>query len=699
MTQELMSLAAASPPLIRDSLEDVVSRFGASGSANRAAFQSLVAAIRPRRASNTESPTRTVRAICHLLATRPELRQSFRTALLDFLAGCRPTSLYVDAGLYPNGGFFGEMARRFSRTLLPEDTDDNYLRDVVAAAFEHASDAEWITAVELPVWQEFYAALALEELGEGAGGRWMSDLVEALRVVSYRIAAIGLEPELLRIEPQLEAYESPFLSQNVEVLAIVAGWQRWLAEGADGMVGFGGPDDGSHLRVLFDQARKVVERVRARAARDGTSLTLTMHLKRLSQNMARAEALLDILNAWSPERRLTAAAEPAVTLCRTLVIDECRKNDVRAFWRDSVELMARRVTDNAGRAGEHYITETRSEYFSMFRSAALAGFFIALMALNKLFINKADLAPLVEALAVCLNYGLGFVLIHIVHGTVATKQPAMTAAAIAAAIDEGSEGSSRTRGEALDRLAGVIARTVRSQLVAILGNVMVAVPLAMLIGLAFTQQFGAPYPSPDKATHLLADIHPWQSGAVIFAAIAGVCLFLSGLISGYHDNLAAYNRIPQRLRQQRLLRRLLGEARLGRSVAYLEKNLGALAGNFFFGFLLGGVTTVGILFGLPLDIRHIAFSSAYLGYAINALDYTLPASAVAVAALGIGLIGGTNLVVSFSLSLWIACRSRRITLDQAATLRGRVWQLLRTRPREFFLPPRRVKPAAAETPP
>jgi site-specific recombinase len=45
---------------------------------------------------------------------------------------------------------------------------------------------------------------------------------------------------------------------------------------------------------------------------------------------------------------------------------------------------------------------------------------------------------------VSLNYGLGFVLIHILHFTVATKQPAMTAARLAAAIEE-SDRALRTR--------------------------------------------------------------------------------------------------------------------------------------------------------------------------------------------------------------------------------------------------------------
>src|SRR3546814_16645526 len=47
-------------------------------------------------------------------------------------------------------------------------------------------------------------------------------ILDALQVVSYRIAAIGLEPEFVRSYPAIERYESPFLMQNVEVHAFIA---------------------------------------------------------------------------------------------------------------------------------------------------------------------------------------------------------------------------------------------------------------------------------------------------------------------------------------------------------------------------------------------------------------------------------------------------------------------------------------------
>ena len=202
--------------------------------------------------------------------------------------------------------------------------------------------------------------------------------------------------------------------------------------------------------------------------------------------------------------------------------------------------------------------------------------------------------------------------------------------------------------------------------------------------------------SPEKAHQLLAEINP-LGGAPFFAAIAGVCLFLSGLIAGYYDNMSAYNRIPERLLQLRWPRRVLGKARVERIASYIENNLGALAGNLFFGFLLGGVTALGGLFGLPLDIRHIAFSSAYLGYASTALDFGLSSQAVLLALSGVLLIGLVNLTVSFALTLSVAMRARRISFAQKRSLGLMLMRRLLFRPQDFLLPPLR-NPAPLDEP-
>ena len=133
----------------------------------------------------------------------------------------------------------------------------------------------------------------------------------------------------------------------------------------------------------------------------------------------------------------------------------------------------------------------------------------------------------------------------------------------------------------------------------------------------------APLLGPGAAAYQLEALHPFASAALFHAAIAGVWLFVAGLIAGFFDNRGAYLDLGGRLRAHPRLRRRLRADRLERLATYVEANYGALAGNFLFGVLLGATGYVGHLTGLPLDIRHVAFSSANLGYVLAAQDATL----------------------------------------------------------------------------
>lgn len=681
----------------RESLESVLLRFAEAYEQPRSEghgprdttplFADLVDQLRPDRPEDGNAARERLHALCYLLETRPELQAALRQGVLDLFAQKKQVSLYVDSGVFPATGFFSETARRFSRSLLPDVIDTAYLKDVLGLMFRRGDDHLWVSRIGDGDWIGLIHAMGLLEAEDTAPGSALppalAQLLEALRVLSYRISAIGLEPELLRVEPVIEEFESPFLAQNVEIQRFVGQFSRWWQERD-----FPAEDD-RQILVLFDQCRTIRERIRTRAGREGTSLSLTFLLQRLRQHLERAETLLEILRDLREAPDLAGVLPRLVPFFKELVQAECRKNNLGDYWRQNVELLARRVADNAGRTGEHYITESRRDYFALLRSALLGGFVIAFMAWNKLELAKLHLPPLTEALSFCLNYGLGFVLIHILHGTVATKQPAMTANAIAASMDEASGANgSNAKARNLENLVSLIARLGRSQMAAIAGNVGLAIPMAMAIGYLFQLSTGHPLITPEKARHLLADVHPWASGAIIYAGIAGVCLFLAGLIAGYYDNLAAYNRIPQRLRQLGWLRRLLGEDRLDRVATYVEDNLGALAGNFFFGFLLGGVTALGTLLGLPLDIRHIAFSSAYLGFGEVALNFAVPTAALATAFLGVLAVGLANLSVSFGLALYVGLKARQVSFAQRRDLARLLWERLRHHPREFFLPPK-----------
>ncbi|WP_209308781.1 site-specific recombinase [Methylotenera oryzisoli] len=634
----------------------------------------LLAQIRPLKPEQTDGAIKSIQALCYLVSTDGVKASQLRDAILQLLSAYNPLSLFLIARHSVFTGFFAEMRRRISHKILPEAVDGAYLLDLFSIFFTKTTDEIWVNAVPDSVWAQLIGVMRFDLADEALSLSCQQNLFAAAQVLSYRTAALGLEPELLKNYPELEQHSSPFIMQQAELAEFMG------AQDVDES-----HVDIKHILVMLDQCKAIVAKVRRNSALTGTSIHLTQLLQRILKQIARLEELLTILHCFQHKQ---SADTVIVPLFKDLVYSECHKNDLHEYWQESVEVMAVRVTENASRAGEHYITENRSEYFALMRSAMGAGVIIALMAMFKLVLAKQHFAPLAEAIFFSLNYGIGFMLIHIFHFTVATKQPAMTAAAIAATIDNASDGKTKD----MHNLVTTVTNTMRSQAVAIFGNVVVAIPMAMLLSWAVFYLSGQHFVTPEKAHQLLRDIHPVTSGAFFYAGIAGVCLFLAGLISGYHDNLAIYNKIPQRLKAVRWLQRLLGVERLARVAHYVEHNLGALAGNFYFGCLLGGMGSVGVLLGLPIDIRHISFSSAFVGFASFSLDFMLTWQVVACAALGLALIGLGNLMVSFSLALYVAMKSRKVRFNDWRLLLKNLASRLNQHPIEFILPPKDLPP-------
>lgn len=617
-----------------------------------------------------------------LLQQRSDYRDGLRAAILQIVAGRHAVLLFATSGIYPETGAYTEARRRISEKFLPAADDGIQLKYALARIFRR-NDVIWLNTLSESTLVTLLKVLNFEEVAQHESLVSLhQDFIEALRIVAHRIAAAGLEPEMLRLDPNLEKHESPFLAVCEEVLDLIKDVIRQVNTDDEKVL------DERHLLVLLDQARETIDRIRRRAQQLGASFYLTFRLKRLAQHLDRLERIVEIMVAhFHQENEKTN--ENIALFTKELLVAECTRNDLRNFWQENTELVALRVTENAGKSGDHYITTNRKEYVSMLVSASGGGIIIAFMAAFKIYLGTLGLPPLVEVLAFSLNYGLGFVLIHILGFTVATKQSAMTANAIAGAMGD-VEDIRKHRQKDYESLVSIVVRTIRSQFIAIVGNVGLAIPMAILFAFLFQLSSGESFLTTTKATSLLVEIDPTTSGSIFFAFITGICLFLAGLIAGYYDNLCAYNRIPERLFQLRWVQKIIGQARWQRVTDYIADNLGALAGNFFFGFLLAGVSGLGVLLGLPLDIRHISFSSAYFGYSAITLDFYSNWHLLLSAAFGVMLIGTINLAVSFYLAIWVGLKSRRIAVAQRMLIGKAIGKRFLATPRAFFWPPKNV---------
>lgn len=753
----------------------------------------LVKTLRPRSPGNSDEAQKNVAALVLILQNNPDYCRALRHYLLRVYATRRQTSLYTDIGILPNAGFFTELFQRMSYRILPPALDENYLRDCLDRLLPFETDYIWLNAVPTATWLALIAVLhdaaprkespsfnvestdgskadqdldgnnlaifnaAVRQANEIETNeardrhKTITELLDATQTLSYRISAMGLEPSLIRLYPEMEDFESPFLMQNVELHRYLAGYRHLLdpawttTHAISNAIGNGSdaiknnPDDAAsrellipaliedarHLQVMLDQCDDVVIKIRKKALKMGTSVALTYLLVRLDQSISRLSKLLTLVAAGDisdPENQPqlasadvvsasdgngyndpTIAVSPpppseqltkrtaAVALARELIEAHNRKYAVRELFASNINLLARNITENASRTGEHYIAEDRNEFVAMFRSAAGAGLVIGFMAMMKILYSYLRAAPLVEAFLFSMNYSAGFMLIHVLHFTVATKQPAMTASRIAAGLH-----SKDSRHIDIDSLVGLIVKVFRTQFIAVTGNLLLVFPVAYIISVGWFHLFGHHLVTPDKAQHLLHDLDPLHSLALFHAAIAGVCLFLAGLISGYYDNRALYTHMAQRIERARWLRRLCGKQRLSKVAHYLEANLGGLMGNFYFGILLGTIGTIGFMVGLPIDIRHITFSAANFAIALVGLDNQMGWQVALRSITGILAIGTINLWVSFSLALFVALRSRQVHFQQGLPLAKAIFARFLQRPIDFFIPPKSVALADAD---
>lgn len=654
-------------------LEALLRELAVSAGNDPALLVEVVDQIRPQDPGNAPQALKNLQALQFLLSGDEALRTGFRDYLLRVFAKHQQITLYADLGILPAAGFFSELWRRIAQKILPAAIDPTALKDVLGAAFHRVTDHRWVNGIGDDQWLKLLDTLGIDFFAVAQTNRTVAQLLDAVHILSARIAAMGVEPELADVYPPLREYESPFLMQNVET-------QRWVQEYRAGLGSDGLPaEDEKQIRVLLEQCGDVIGRIRRNTGNTGISVDLTYLLQRLTETIDRLDRLLDLLDRTPQADRMLAI----VTLFKTFVEADNKRNNLREHFAKNTELLAREVTEHSGRTGEHYITASRAEYKAMLTSALGAGLIVPFMALIKLGMHELHPAPLIQGLLFGLNYALGFMLIHVLHFTVATKQPAMTASRIAAALDH-PPGAKPDVG----RMVELIVRVIRSQFIAVVGNVALAFPLAYVLATSLYLSAGSHVMTPDTARGTLHSLDPVASLALFHAAIAGVWLFMSGLIAGYHDNVAIYNRIPERIRQLKWLERSIGATRLGQLANYIEGNLGSLAGNFWFGMLLGLTATVGFNLGLPIDIRHITFSAANLATATVSLDQQVPWQTFAWCAAGVALVGIVNLTVSFSLALLVALKARRVRFRYARPLAAALWRRFLATPLDFIRPPR-----------
>jgi site-specific recombinase len=611
-----------------------------------------------------------IEMLLDVLEARPDTREHFQRWWRQLLTSVDLSSLLSDYGFSARNAFVSELVQRLHHRWLPASPQTTDAAELFALVLSHPQDALWLAALPPALLQRLAFILSTPSDGhhvkENPGlTHWQDTLLDALTFCTSQIRATGFSPEIrLRMDNAMREH-SPFRELTVCFDRVR---DAWLAGGDLGAVALA-------YKQQLDACNQAASTVYQHLDAHGISVDLVFRLRQLRDRIARARTLLTCLLE-------DAQHSHTAQLLSHLATREQDLKSVGALIQSSSSLLAAKVAERNSETGEHYITRDLHEYRTMLGQAAGGGALTALTTALKFAVMALGLSAFWYGFWAGVVYAASFVLIQLLHFTLATKQPAMTAPAMAAKLKDVSTPT------ALDAFVDEVAHLVRSQTAAVLGNVVLVFPVTILLALGVQQLRGAPMIDVATANYVLHSL-TLQGPSVLYAAFTGVLLFSSSILAGWVENWFVLHRLDSAMRYNPRFTAVLGVKRAARWARFWRHNISGLAANISLGFILGLTPAIMGFFAVPLDVRHVTLSSGQLGAACATLGTEVlqhPDFWWAVAA--IPLIGLMNVSVSYYFAFRVALRAHDVSDIGRSLIYKSIGRRLLSSPLSFVWPMR-----------
>lgn len=618
----------------------------APGGAGMEAIATWVLAAAPDAEDGPIPRNERLEALAAVLAGHPE-RDRLAASLRAVWGHHSAVRLIAEMGVPTHVTLMKEVGDRIVDRFVPRYESDDDLYVLIRRLGLTETDADWLealTADQLAPWHEVVA---------------ISDrvLFDAAVLLAIRASSAGLARSLLSLHPERPESASPFF--------VLPGVVQRVA------------DDPSDIgrreewQAAHSACREALREAHQRLEVKGVSTDLIYRLELLDAVLARLDGIV----------RVASVSGAGPLLAAAIVRGEVRQRGVRALVRNSVKRLSRHVVEHTGRTGEHYVVRNRRDWETAGKGAVGAGVVTVFTAAGKFAIGGWPLSPFMTGVALAIIYSLSFILLQLFHFALASKQPAMTASALAAALED-----RRDLEEEVELVAGV----TRSQTVVTIGNVGAAIPVGIVLVLLGWLIAGRPMLGPETATYAVKSINPFTTATVPFAMITGGFLWLSSLAAGWAANANAYRGVSRAVAANAGIRRAIGirgAASLGR---FIDENGSGIVGYVALGVLLGFVPVLLQFIGLPVEVRHVTLHAAQLALGVGSLAGStgIVWSDAAWGLLGVLLIGICNFGVSFLLALWTAMRARDVGKEQRSRIFRDIRGAFRASPRRFLAPPK-----------
>ena len=608
--------------------------------------------------------------VLEYLKNSPGITQNFSYYLHHIFSDRTVNLSLTEANILSENAFVPELRKRILNKFLPPVENEQtvwHLVDYVSV--RTAKDYEYFKNIPEDELDELFRLLKIDKFITHPFVK--NELFFSMNILAWRVIGNAMDVEVVNMAPEYRNFDNPFLALQDEMDVLTNEFKanpEFLLTTKD--IHF------KQIKIYLEQCLDFINVAFKNSAKYGISGKINQSLLKIRQQLNR---ISDIVNLLVIDDE-TDVPKKSKQLFFNILEYKSHKNNISELVDESTRLMSHLITNHTAETGVHYISSTVKDYMKMFWKASGGGVIVGVLCVLKMLYSYITGSEFSHAILYSFNYAMGFIMIYLMHFTLATKQPAMTAATMAKVLSE----EKNTQKNYLD-FAHLISKLFRTQFIAFVGNVLWAFPvsLAIIYGLdvLFNQNMAA-----EKSTKLLQDLDPFESKAILHASLAGFYLFISGIISGNIGNNSVFYQIPKRIANNPLINQVLGPKIAKSASQYYSRNWAGIISNFWFGVCLGATGPIGTFLGLDLDIRHITFAAGNFALGLYGKDFSVDSYTFWISFFTVFLIGFFNFLVSFGLSMALALRSRKVNFGGVKEILKAIFRYFLKNPFRFFLP-------------
>ena len=604
------------------------------------------------------------------LKNNEEIKNNFRDYLFILFSNKSFTKALTDANILSENAFFPELKKRISYKFLPPVEDENTISYIISKVlFNPKSDSNYIKNINPEDGSEFFKLMEIEKISSLP--KVKKELLISANILALRSVGNALEAGIAKMVPEYKNFDNPFVALQSELDSLIGRFKE------DENLQINSKDvDYKQIKIYLQQCLDFVDKAFKNACKFGISSKINQSLLKIRQQLRRIQDIIPILVVDNEEDILINSKN---MVSNTLKYNSHR-NNVRELIDDSTRLISHLITSHTAETGTHYIATSSKEYLKMFWKASGGGIIVGFLCIFKMMMSYSHGSEFSHAVLYSLNYAFGFIIIYLLGFTLATKQPAMTAATMAKVLSDESSSDKNYK-----EFANLVAKLSRTQFIAFVGNVLWSFPVALAIIYGMDWFLNKNF-AVAKADKLLKDLNPIESKAILHACIAGFFLFISGIISGNISNSSIFNQVPERISQSPFLNQVIGAKNSKKLSDFYTKHWAGIISNFWFGIFLGVIAPLGVFLGLDLDIRHITFSAGNFALALYGKGFDIDTYTFVISLVTIFLIGAFNFIVSFGLSMLLAFRSRKVNFGELTIIYKSILKYFIKNPLRFFIP-------------